>query len=86
MSVKPKAFVAENVAALTSKKFVGYLEKEILKPLRTEYKINTFELKAEDFGVPQKRKRIFIIGFMNPKLFDKFKPPSPTHSPKHLFP
>jgi DNA (cytosine-5)-methyltransferase 1 len=82
--IKPKAFVAENVPALMTKKFQGYLEKNILKPLGRNYSVTTIALKAEYFGIPQSRTRVFFIGFKNKKMAAKFKAPSPTHSAHHM--
>jgi len=63
--VNPKAFVMENVPNLVSmgqgailKKILSDFEKQ---GYSLEYKI----LTASDFGVPQNRKRVFIVGIKN---------------------
>jgi DNA (cytosine-5)-methyltransferase 1 len=73
----PKVFVMENVTGLLSSKFQSYVNDVFLKPLKDQYSITTFELSAADFGVPQKRRRVFFVGtkFDMPKYF----PPRPTH-------
>lgn len=62
---KPKSFVLENVKQLRGHNN-GQTLKHILKTLTdlgyyVDYKI----LNALDFGLPQKRERIFIVGFLN---------------------
>lgn len=62
-SVKPEAFVMENVPGiLTMRK--GEAFNEIIESFeKIGYKINKpFKLSAENYGVPQKRKRVFIVG------------------------
>jgi DNA (cytosine-5)-methyltransferase 1 len=62
---KPKAFVMENVKGLLSMKN-GDVIKIIIKSFEdigynAKYKV----LKASDYGVPQNRERVFIIGYLN---------------------
>ncbi|QDY32709.1 DNA cytosine methyltransferase [Clostridium sporogenes] len=60
---KPKIFVFENVVGLLSSKggkIFNDMKKEFEK---AGYKIDYKLLDASDFGVPQKRKRIIIIGW-----------------------
>ncbi len=66
---KPKAFVLENVKQLRGHN-EGKTLQRILKTLQelgyhTDYKI----LNALNFGLPQKRERIFIVGFREPCHF-----------------
>jgi len=61
--IRPEIFVMENVPGiLTMRK--GEALKEIIASLEEiGYHINApFKLSAENFGVPQKRKRVIIIG------------------------
>jgi len=37
-------------------------------------------LEAADFGVPQRRKRVFFIGFADKEASDRFQVPKPTHA------
>ncbi len=63
--VRPEVFVIENVQGLKSMKdekgkpVIDMIKK---KTKRMRYYIQIHLLNAENFGVPQKRKRIFIIG------------------------
>lgn len=38
-------------------------------------------LDAADFGVPQHRRRVFVVGFRDPVLAEAFRWPKPTHGP-----
>ena len=80
LASRPRAFVAENVAALAQSKFRPFLDEAVFKPLSGVYHIKQFELKAEWFGVPQRRTRLFLVGFRNRRDFQAFRPPEPTHS------
>ena len=73
---KPKAFILENVQNLKTYQNGEVLE-EMLKKLRKHYYVPEPEvLNAQDFGLAQRRKRIFIVGFLN--FNGKFKYPEPT--------
>ncbi len=83
-TIKPQAFVAENVLGLMNPKFDGFVRKFILDEL-SNYKIRKFEMHTADFGVPQIRRRVIFVGFRNKKHFSSFSPPEPTHLWKNLF-
>jgi DNA (cytosine-5)-methyltransferase 1 len=59
--LQPKYAIAENVKALTSKKFES--EFEIVKSSLNEAGYNNYfqVLNAKDFNVPQNRERVFIV-------------------------
>lgn len=78
-AVEPQAFTCENVTGLASKRFEDYVEVAILKPLRKRYTIKRFLLEAADFGVPQRRRRMFFVGFSDPLAAERFRQPTPTH-------
>lgn len=59
--LKPKYAIAENVKALTSKKFKAEFQLVLDSLNRGGYN-NYYEvLNAKDFGVPQNRERVFIV-------------------------
>ena len=59
--IQPKAFLLENVPALAQGKNVGFLGERLTKLVRAGYYINYAMLDALNF-VPQRRKRLFILG------------------------
>ncbi|MCD9185167.1 MAG: DNA (cytosine-5-)-methyltransferase [Pyrinomonadaceae bacterium] len=61
--MRPEMFVMENVTGILTMRN-GKVIKEITKVFaEIGYQVNLpFKLNAEDYGVPQKRRRIFIIG------------------------
>ncbi len=77
--LQPKAFVMENVRGLVSSnggKDLQLLERRFR---RMGYRVSSFVLNASDYGVPQSRHRLFLVGLddgMTPKQ------PEPTHAPK----
>ncbi|MDK7758812.1 DNA cytosine methyltransferase [Providencia rettgeri] len=77
---RPKAFLVENVAGLFWERHKEYLDRFLALAEKNKYKIlfcNT--LNAKDFGVPQNRKRAFILGVREDvKQVINF-PPSTTH-------
>ncbi len=82
---KPKFFVAENVSGLTSANKNADFE-HILSELRNaRYSVTPQLYKFEEYGVPQKRHRVIIVGFRE-DLGIKFKHPAPTcDSPVSVF-
>jgi len=75
---KPKAFLLENVAGLIThddgRTFTVIINVLSGLGYRLEYKI----LDSSDFGVPQKRERIYIVGFNKKKVgMADFNFPSP---------
>ena len=79
---KPKAFLLENVKGLKSHDGGNTLET-IIKVLNydLEYKLSVEVLNAKDFGLPQNRERIFIVGF---KEQTDFQFPIPPMTPTRL--
>ena len=82
---KPKFFVAENVGGLNSKRQEDTFNM-ILSELSAAgpgYDITAHLYRAEEYGVPQMRHRVIIVGIQ--KSFKRpFKVPAPTHSQDNL--
>ncbi|MDA8234891.1 MAG: DNA cytosine methyltransferase [Clostridia bacterium] len=76
---KPCIFIAENVKGLTNMGDVLEKIKNDFSQLSPEYEIDHFLLMAADFGVPQTRERVFIVGTRK-DLKVSFYPPTPTHA------
>lgn len=66
----PKMFVFENVLGLKSAGSGIYLKNMEKLFLKKGYKMKTFTVEANNFGVLQKRKRIIIIGWKENLSFD----------------
>ena len=73
---KPKAFILENVQNLKTYQNGKILESMIKKLSKFYYVPKPQVLDAQDFGLAQRRKRIFIVGFLN--FNGKFNFPEPT--------
>lgn len=80
---RPKAFMLENVKNLTAhdKGNTFRVIREHLEALG--YRVYTQVLNALDYGVPQKRERIIIVGFLEDVLFH-FPDPVPESERKTL--
>lgn len=76
----PNMFVMENVSGLVSAKFSDYLEATLYGPLASLYDVVSFELSAHQFGVPQRRRRVFFIGTRSSERRPRFQPPEASHS------
>lgn len=77
---QPKAIYLENVKGLFNHD-KGKTLKTILNVLRNDlgyYVPEPQVLNAKDFGVPQNRERIFIVGFRGDLGIDSFEYPKPT--------
>jgi len=79
--VSPKFFVAENVSGLKSLKSGSFLDvqlKEFATLGKHGYHISYKVVNARDYGVPQSRKRLLIVGCRK-DLGVVYEFPSPTH-------
>jgi DNA (cytosine-5)-methyltransferase 1 len=100
---RPEAFLLENVSGL--KNHDGGKTYQIIKSSldqiskKTGYWVSDNVLNAADFGVPQKRKRIYLVGFRKDLVsaeniedamaklgfsFSKIKPCKPCYINEHL--
>lgn len=62
--VKPKAFIMENVKALGTLNRWASVRNALLEKFRNlGYSVNFCVLNASDYGVPQARERLFMVGF-----------------------
>ena len=77
--IMPRAFVLENVAGLLASRNRSYIA-EVIGLFNDRYTIDPPRIvNAADYGVPQKRIRVMIIGFLK----ERFSFPEPTHGRGH---
>jgi len=74
---KPKAFIAENVKGILSANKREAFPLIVKEFEDAGYYVKFQLLNASHFGVPQKRERVFIVGFKSKKAFDAFEFPKP---------
>lgn len=84
-SIKPKAFVMENVKALGAlAKFEEVRTALMARFHKAGYKVTMHILNSREFGVPQSRERVFFIGVKDgttpvvPSRFWKYRKVAPT--------
>lgn len=74
--VQPKMFIFENVSGLLSMqggKLIEIIKEEFRK---LGYEVKSKLLNAVDYGVPQYRERVILVGMKNKNVFEY---PAPTH-------
>jgi DNA (cytosine-5)-methyltransferase 1 len=76
---RPKFFMAENVKGILSLLGGAVFEMIISDFRNAGYKVKYKVLNAANFGVPQRRERVIILGVREDVNFD-LKHPEPTHS------
>jgi DNA (cytosine-5)-methyltransferase 1 len=84
--IKPKAFIAENVSGLSRLENGDWLRKQLEvyeTQLSVKYNVKYLLVDAADYGVPQHRKRLFIVGVKKSLDFD-YEFPEPTHCKQSL--
>lgn len=82
--IKPKVFLMENVPGLLWERHKSHLDLLYSEGEAAGYFMyEPVVLDAKDFGVPQTRKRVFILGVKGANAPAGFQwPPEPTHGPK----
>lgn len=61
-TIKPKAFIVENVSGMVRSNYKHLLEHQIKVFSEAGYNVKYKVLNAAEYGVAQERKRIFIVG------------------------
>ncbi|HAO05850.1 MAG TPA: DNA (cytosine-5-)-methyltransferase, partial [Chryseobacterium sp.] len=79
--IRPKFFLVENVPGLIWSRNKDYLQAFYSIATESGYKVlNPEILNAMNFGIPQSRKRVFILGIRGDLNIDTlFWPPKPTY-------
>lgn len=77
----PKVFLMENVPGLLWPRHANFLAEFYKQGKKAGYELSQpIVLDARDFGVPQRRKRVFVLGVKNGVAFDfAHWPPKATH-------
>ena len=79
--VQPKAFVMENVKALAqNKRWSGTISDIRAKAELMGYRTHLKVLNSADYGVPQTRERMILVGFRDESAYESFAYPRPTVS------
>ena len=76
--VKPKAFIFENVKGLADPRNSKALDYILDRISQAGYYAKIYLLNAYDYGVPQTRVRIYIVGFREEKYLKRFAIPEPN--------
>ena len=76
---KPRFFIAENVKGIMSANKGQAFPMIISEFKDAGYSVTFKLLNASDYGVPQKRERVIIVGFRDKEDYDKFRYPSPIN-------
>jgi len=78
--LRPKIFVIENVRGILS--FTNCDGTKVIEEIKSKfssigYGVNVWQLNSQNYGVPQSRERVFIVGHANNEILP---PPPISHS------
>lgn len=69
--IRPKVFVMENVPGLV-RLFKGQVAEQVIEHFsKIGYRVQMKILSSDNYGVPQRRKRVFFVGVNSDKLSEK---------------
>ena len=80
--IKPRFFVLENVGGLMSTRGKPYIKVLTDTLSAVGYRIQLKKLMASDYGVPQDRKRVIVVGEYSEDGTGHFEYPEPLSTPK----
>jgi DNA (cytosine-5)-methyltransferase 1 len=83
-AIRPRIFVMENVRGLTFKRHAAYLAAVIERFEALGYTVEWRVLNAADFGVPQTRQRLFVVGRRDGVPIEWPRPTHDKSSPDRL--
>lgn len=79
-ALKPKVFLMENVPGILWSRHKPFLDAFYKQGKKAGYDVKPWVvLDARDYGVPQRRKRVFILGIRKDFVFKGAWPPPATH-------
>ena len=79
-NVRPRAFLMENVPGLATAGRASYFSAVLVALRALGYTVSSAILNAADYGVPQKRRRLFVVGLRQARVPYEF--PMPSHGPR----
>lgn len=80
-AIRPRFFLMENVRGLTSRRGAHYFERFSERAREVGYVVKVAKLNAADFGVPQQRIRVFMVGERTSEDSAGFEFPAPRVDP-----
>lgn len=80
IAIRPKMFILENVPGIEGKRGHDILHNALDKVEETGYFIHAKTLDAQEFGVPQRRRRVVIVGERKDHKVPLFEYPQPSES------
>jgi DNA (cytosine-5)-methyltransferase 1 len=69
--IEPRGFLFENVTGLLRDKFRGYLDTILARFYALGYSVHVHGIDAVDYGVPQHRKRVLLVGIRGVSWFQR---------------
>ena len=73
IKLQPKVFILENVKGIIQGNAKVYSKNIVKKMANAGYNVQVFCLNAASMGVPQKRERVFFIGYKKELKYSKLK-------------
>lgn len=77
-AIRPKAFIVENVSGMIRSNFSHLFDNQLKRFRLAGYRVKAQVLDARDFGVPQERMRLFLVGIRS-DIDAEYEFPMPTH-------
>jgi DNA (cytosine-5)-methyltransferase 1 len=68
LASRPKAIMIENVGGLLLPRHAAHLDSLVKQLASGGYLLSVLHLNAADLGLPQTRRRVFLIGILNAQL------------------
>jgi DNA (cytosine-5)-methyltransferase 1 len=81
---KPKVFIFENVKGLVDPRNKEALNYILSRIKQAGYHANYYVLNSHEYGVPQNRVRVYIVGFKEQRFFHKFNLPQSVNKKNKL--
>jgi len=81
---KPKAFIFENVKGLVDPRNERALAYILERIRAAGYHARHFIINSYDYGVPQNRVRVYIVGFRDQAQYNRFHLPNPYPEKRNL--